>query len=276
MISLLYSALLSFTFAHAAQVRDPYSVKLTSKYTHSTSIRILNHGVSNSQNWLEQQIKATEVIYAQCGVRLKINIQSIVQLPLSTGQDKFYDEHGNFLPEAIMLFNDVQIGKKPNVMDVHLVDHLNSKIRRTGSIRNTMLNLGISFHPILFGRNYFGLPLEVGRESTFLAVESTRLSQKAITRMTGHEIYPRHLSLLAHEMGHQFFEGQVAPIEMYMDHWCDGQGDFCPVGNLMSSGGNSDKVWKKASMTVNYDPLPVLDARQCSLLTQHHLIHKID
>lgn len=259
---------------------DPYLQELPQKADYLLPIRIINHGIPEYEQWTREQIRAAELIFSQCGVRLKIQCVDREELPKSNEQDRltyYQNDKAYFTPGALNIFEAVFAGKDPSVMDIHIVDHLNAEIRSSGSTINQEMSLGISFNPPLFGWIYHGTPVELAGQHLFVAAETVMYDKRNFIRLQGMRAYPRHLSLLAHEIGHQILESQRTPAPEYHDHWCTGQQDYCPSGNLMVGGGNEDRIWKHESRNkvLGFDPLPKLDSRQCRQLIEHPLIQAL-
>lgn len=259
---------------------DPYAQNTLAKPSHVLPVRILNHGLVNGAKWIEKQIAAAEIIFYQCGKRIELEIRSWEELPHTQDQDSllvFKDDKMFFSEGARNIFNLTLPGKEPDVLDVHIVDHLNGEIRRTRSIEEQELALGQAFNPFLFGALWHGAAKEAAGQRLFVAQTSVELAgEKRSIHMYKSDGYSRHLSLLAHEIGHFLFE-ITERSEVYKDHWCHGLDDSCPFGNLMSAGGNTDMEWRnpRSNFVVGYEPMPKLTSNQCELMFKHPLLKKI-
>lgn len=279
----LYLLLMLLPLSTFAQIvsTDPYKVTLSSKITHILPIRIIDHEVLD-EKFVKEQIRAAEVVYAQCGIRIKLAITKKEIIPHTERQDEltvFENNQTLFTKGALELFAAVFPDKSQNVLDVHIVDHLRNEIRINQSTNDGMIEFGRSFNPILFGSIYFNASAELAAQHVFIAAETVKLDTQTSMRYRGKgRSFPRHLSLLAHEIGHYLFEGQKLPFNVYRDHWCDGINNYCPVENLMSVGGFPDSRWKHETKDqfLGFDPLPKLDSRQCELMLLHPLIIKLD
>jgi hypothetical protein len=264
------------------QQRDPYrkSRELRSLETYQLKVRIINHGVKRARQWVQQQLRAAEIIYAQCGLNFKLETAGRLELPPGQYQDQlisFQDSQMYFSSGAERLFELARAGKRDDVVDVHVVDHLNSGIRSSGTIVNQSLKLGQAFNPILVNWIFHGSTPQLAGQHVFLAADTVRMATNSFIRIGPNKGYSRNLSLLAHELGHLVLEGQHPEGGNYHDHWCDGVPAYCDFDNLMSAGGNPDKIWRDAQTgrITGYDALPALDQRQCDLLISHPLVKKV-
>lgn len=282
-ISKIAALLLLFTLNVEAQDiedYDPYDVQLPAKADYKLSLRVLNHGVPDAKAWIEEQVRAAEVIYSQCGSRIKVEVTQFQDLPYSTEHDhltEFSNDLIIFTEQAKNFFTKVLPGKNHDVLDIHVVDHLNPAIRESGSIINESVYLGQSYHPRLIGWVFHGASPSLAGQHVLLAAETVRISSNSFIWIGDKRGYNRHLSLLAHEIGHQILEDQT-PEQGYRDHWCEAQDGYCDFGNLMSGGGNPDMIWKHIidGSVGGFDKLPTMDAVQCQQLLRHPLLKKAD
>lgn len=273
---LLIGFLFTLSAAQAELIeKDPYKMKLDRRFTHQINIRVLNHGLRGSDSWLKSQIKAMRVLYAQCGMNLKVSVVSRLNLPSTQIQDEIYDfeDRGIVMKQKLITFFSSFASNRPKAsFDIHLVDYLNKGVRQSSSTHNHQVTSGIAFNPILFDWIIFGKDVHYAANSLFLAVETVKLKEKddfiRINNLIGR---PRSLSLLAHELGHLVLEGQRPADGGYRDHWCMERMDYCGSDNLMSSGGNDDRLWldPKTRKIKAYDPSPLIDQLQCQELLNH-------
>lgn len=277
----LFVCSVAFSEIHITK-NDPYDKRLPDEADYILTINVYGHGfnLKGIKSFLKSQIQAAEIIYSQCGPRIKIKtniIKSSKQIRDLNYVVKFENEQISFTEEILNLFQDILLYKSPDILDIHLIDHLNPKIRETKSTKNQSIELGISFNPRLVGIIWNGSVPEIAGQHVFIAIKTVEMVNKNFLKIHERRGYPRNLSLLAHEIGHQVLEGQN-PVHGYKDHWCDGISDSCPIENLMTAGGNQDRIWINSSKnkTEGFDFLPKLDKRQCDLLINHHLIKKVN
>lgn len=264
----------SHVFAQTSR-RDPYQIKLNDLYTHQIDVRVLNHGLRESESWLNDQVRAMRVLYTQCGINLKVNVVTWLNLPSTQVQDEIYgfEDRGLVMKnEVTAFFKSFARDRIEGSFDLHLVDYLNHGVRQSSSTRNQQVTSGTAFNPILFDWIIFGPDVQYAANSLFLAVETVKLKEReSFIRINNLIGSPRSLSLLAHELGHLVMEGQDARDGHYRDHWCMESADYCEAGNLMSGGGNDDQVWRdpQSQRIKAYDLLPLVQVSQCQKLLEH-------
>lgn len=290
---LLFTIFTSASLFAQMDTVDPYESKLQ-RFTHTIRIRLLYHGTKKQNDLMAQQIQAAQNIYSQCGIKLKVEVDSLEFHPSSRFQEKIttvVDRSVALTAEGLEAMKPFMSGKKNGVLDVHIVQHLNKDIRINETTRNQNVNLGVAFNPVLLEWIYKDLrqdktpPVgEIFGNSLFIAAGTLKLKKElsqdfTIYRDRNQKRYQRNLSLLAHELGHILLEGQTKANtnNQFKDHYCESISASCSRGNLMSGGGNEDAVVTDLTSgeVIGYDPLPELDARQCQLLKNHVLLKAI-
>ena len=250
----------------------------------TVSIRLIEHGVSFPVASLVRQLKAAEAIYSQCeGVRFHVQV---------TGRSLANDEpgvrlwerltdvkNGNvfFAPEFFQFFGPFAVERKAGVIDVHLVEHMNSTTREEiehGQL--SIIDLGTAFgaekiekfngdtHAAAVGGDTLVLGLRTLQAVEGKTIKYPPLWAKAISYSS---------SLLAHELGHILLEDLSA--SEYRDHYCQGVHSDCPADNLMTAGGYQDNVYFSAKYPdeiAGYSPLPRLESAQCVALKNNRLV----
>jgi hypothetical protein len=262
----------------------------------TVKVRFINHGLKISVQDLQPMIQAAQSSFSQCGVNFKIEVTA-VSAQATNLQDNLEEidsqNHYVLSSKFFDFFTPWMASRSPGVIDIHLVDHLDSRNRDAEKHHKPLFMAyeGKTFASINIEHLYNDSRPENQRnpslqslagDTSLLAIQTARMEDAKLTMI----VEPQNRShvlkawreystyLMAHEMGHILLETQTAE-QSYVDHLCPALGETCPMTHLMSAGGYDEKRFLNPSNkkdVIGFSPLPQIDQAQCARLKTHPLV----
>lgn len=267
---------------------DPYTIT-PPKATHEIKVRLFQHGLKNRENFIAEQLRYTETIFAQCpGLAVKITPIEYQALKSSTQQEnmtEFKKDKIYYTKNFLKFVTPFSQNRPADVIDVHMTEYMDKEIRKTKKL-NGPTTYGQAFNTTILNRIFLD-PRPAHQQNpslqdlagnrVFLAINTVALQRNTFIKYPYAISKPRSYSLLAHELGHLIFENFVQQTGFYGDHWCPETNTFCEKGHLMSSGGNNDSYYTSLDglKVIGFDPLPLLDTVQCEKLRTSRFVKRL-